>query len=168
MSRALDGQTAAPEDPVWAAALGNSVRAVDTLAGWDALARDAVLLPEGAAPPHCTTSSVARPLRACLGADGGSPNQLNDLTSCCYALNRAFAPAPPSPQADCLCHEAVLSALNGLMRDQVPAAAGGGGRATREARRHAGGGGPRLWTTVLGPAPTSDAPWPRRSVASAR
>ena len=127
VSRALDGQTAAPEDPVWAAALGNSVRAVDTLAGWDALARDAVLLPEGAAPPHCTTSSVARPLRACLGAGGGSPNQLNDLTSCCYALNRAFAPAPPSPQADCLCHEAVLSALNGLMRDQAPAAAGRGG-----------------------------------------
>ena len=121
VSRALDGQAAAPGDPMWVAALGNSVRAADTLAGWDALARDAVLLPEGAAPPQCTASSVARPLRACLGAGGGALDQLDDLTGCCYALNRAFAPGP-SPQADCLCNEAVLSALNGLMRTQAPAA----------------------------------------------
>ena len=121
VSRALDGQAAAPGDPMWVAALGNSVRAADTLAGWDALARDAVLLPEGAAPPQCTASSVARPLRACLGAGGGALDQLDDLTGCCYALNRAFA-SGPSPQADCLCNEAVLSALNGLMRTQAPAA----------------------------------------------
>ena len=109
MTRALDGQSV-PEDPTWAAVLGNSVRAAETVAAMDAL-----LLPDGVAPPQCSRYSVARPLEACLEIDASGRR---DVTSCCYALNRAFAPGP-SPKSKCLCHEAVLVALNGALAAQA-------------------------------------------------